>query len=585
MADLNAKTKRFSPLKPGQYILRLICAWLFGASAATFVSGVKATEEPLLNTASVAAMLITAAAVFIATCFIKSDKKAYIILIAAAETFCISVPLKEANLSVPISMGLCLILCAAVAYSDLKDINVKISNRTVYITVAALLVAMTVYIGAACIVRYNNYEIKGYDHGLFDQMFYYMKNTGLADTTFERNRLMSHFQVHCSPVFYLLLPLYIILPSSQALLVINGFILISGIVPLMFLCKKYNLSNIATVLFCACYAIYPALAGNGLWGLHENSFLAPFVLWFFYFSEKDSHIPTVVFAVLILCVKEDAPIYLAIITIYYIISGKSLKRNIPLLALSLAYFFAVTALLQKYGLGIMSNRYENYVGEDGSLIGIIKSFITNPAFTLSQAFNEKKLLFLVQLFAPLCFLPFMTKKPARLILLTPILLVNLMTNYKYMPMINYQYVIANTAILFYMSVAAYSEMGEKRKKILVCALLFSTVFALSNRLHPTYLTRTAEQTAWNEKMTSALSVIPSDASVAATNSPSGQLTQRKELYCIYTADDLKNIPDFVEYYVVRLDGSQKTEKILNAINNGNYKEYLREDGVVAIYKK
>ena len=53
----------------------------------------------------------------------------------------------------------------------------------------------------------------------------------------------------------------------------------------------------------------------------------------------------------------------------------------------------------------------------------------NPSFTLSQAFNEKKLLFLVQLFAPLCFLPFMTKKPARLILLTPILLVNLMTNY------------------------------------------------------------------------------------------------------------------------------------------------------------
>ena len=63
------------------------------------------------------------------------------------------------------------------------------------------------------------------------------------------------------------------------------------------------------------------------------------------------------------------------------------------------------------------------------------------------------------------------------------------------------------------------------------------------------------------------------------------MTQRKELYCIYTADDLKNIPDFVEYYVVRLDGSQKTEKILKEINSGDYKEFFREDGVVAIYKK
>ncbi len=584
MARISARLKR-SALKPGQYILRLIAAWLFGAAAASFASAEQATSTPVLKAYCAVALFVVTAVVFILTCFIKNDKKAYILLIAAAEIFCISVPLKEPNLSVPVCIGLCLILGAAVAYSDIRDISLRIGNRAVYITVTVLLIALTVYIGAACIVRYDNYEIKGYDHGLFDQMFYYMKNTGLADTTFERNRLMSHFQVHFSPVFYLILPFYMVFPSSQALLVINGLILISGIVPLMFLCKNYKLSNIATVLFCACYAIYPALAGNGLWGLHENSFLAPFVLWFFYFSEKDNHIPAVVFAVLILCVKEDAPIYLAIITIYYIISGKSLKRNIPLLALSLVYFFAVTALMQKYGLGIMSNRYENYVGDDGSLIGIIKSFITNPAFTLSQAFNEKKLLFLVQLFAPLCFLPFMTKKPARLILLTPILLVNLMTNYKYMPMINYQYVIANTAILFYMSVAAYSEMGEKRKKFLVCALLFSTVFALSNRLHPAYLTRTAEQKAWNEKMTSALSVIPSDASVAATNSPSGQLTQRKELYCIYTADDLESIPDFVEYYVVRLDGSKKTEKILKEIDNGDYKEFLREDGVVAIYKK
>lgn len=585
MADLKNKTKRLQPLRPRQYIQRLISAWLFGAAAATLVFEKEATKTPLTNTFSVIVLFSVAAVAFIASCFIRSDQKAFIVLIAAAEAFCISVPLKEANLSVPITMGLCLLLCAAVAYSDIKDINIKLGNRTVYIAVTALLVAMTVYIGAACIIKYNNYEIKGYDHGLFDQMFYYMKNTGLADTTFERNRLMSHFQVHFSPIFYLLLPFYMIFPSSQALLVINGFILISGIVPLLFLCKRYRLSNIASLLFCVCYAIYPALTGNGLWGLHENSFLAPFVLWFFYFSEKDSHIPSVVFAVLILIVKEDAPIYLAIITLYYILSGRSPKRNIPLFALSLAYFFAITTLMQKYGLGIMSNRYENYVGEDGSLVGIIKSFVSNPAFTLSQAFNEKKIFFLVQLFAPLCFLPFMGKKPARLILLTPILLVNLMTNYKYMPMINYQYVIANTAILFYMSVTAYAEMGEKRKKLLVCAVLFSTVFALSNRLHPSYLTRSDGQKAWNEKMTEALSIIPPDAGVAATNSPSGQLTQRKELYCIYYAEDLDSIPDSVEYYVVRLDGSKKTEKILEKINSGSYDRILEEDGVVAIYKK
>ena len=580
----NAKTKSFSPLKPGQYILRLICAWLFGASAATFVSNVKATEEPLLNTVSVAAMLIIAAGVFIATCFIKSDKKAYIILIAAAETFCISVPLKEANLSVPVSAGLCLILCAAIAYSDLKDINVKISNRTVYITVAALLVAMTVYIGAASIIKYNNYNVYGYDHGIFAQMFHNMKETGQMVTTYERNELMSHFKVHFSPIFYLLLPLYMIFPSSQALLIINGFIIISGIVPLMFLCKRFKLSNISTLLFCVCYAIYPTFTGNGFWGLHENAFLAPLILWLFYFSEKDCTIGAVIFAVLLLCVKEDAAMYLAIIALYYIVSGKSLARNFILLALSLLCFGLVTMLMQKYGLGVMSDsRFGNYIGETGSLFTMIRSVIENPSFTLAQVFTTDKLLFMLQMFMPLCFLPFLGKKPARLILLIPMLLINLMTKYSYGYNIYFQYTLGSAAILFYLSVAAYSEMGEQRKKTLICATLCSTVMACSTYLSPGYLGRTDDVKQRNEEIAQALAVIPENASVAATDSPAGNLTERNEIYYISSVNQLKkSVPEDVEYYAIRIgSGWGQMEKIVEELRKTDgLTEIVTNDSIV-----
>ena len=415
-------------------------------------------------------------------------------------------------------------------------------------------------------------------------MFHNMKESGQMVTTYERNELMSHFKVHFSPIFYLLLPLYMIFPSSQALLVINGFIIISGIVPLMFLCKRFKLSNISTLLFCVCYAIYPTFIGNGFWGLHENAFLAPLILWLFYFSEKDCTLGAVIFAVLLLCVKEDAAMYLAIIALYYIVSGKSLARNFILLALSLLCFGLVTMLMQKYGLGVMSDsRFGNYIGEDGSLFTMIRSVIENPSFTLAQVFTTDKLLFMLQMFMPLCFLPFLGKKPARLILLIPMLLINLMTKYSYGYNIYFQYTLGSAAILFYLSVAAYSEMGEQRKKTLICATLCSTVMACSTYLSPGYLGRTDDVKQRNEEIAQALAVIPENASVAATDSPAGNLTERNEIYYISSVNQLKkSVPEDVEYYAIRIgSGWGQMEKIVEELRKTDgLTEIVTNDSIV-----
>lgn len=570
----NGLTETGNPLKlkPGQYIIRLLTAWFFGSFAAVLVGDYNAFLSPLLGKGSLFALLVIGFVVFVGTCFFKRDKLVFLLLILGTELFCLSITLKIVNttISVPLSVGLCLVLCAVVAYSDLKDLDLKIKKRTLYIAVAVMLVLMTAYIGAACIVKYNNYNVYGYDHGIFAQMFHNMKETGQMVTTYERNELMSHFKVHFSPIFYLLLPLYMIFPSSQALLIINGFIIISGIVPLMFLCKRFKLSDISTLLFCVCYAIYPTFIGNGLWGLHENAFLAPLILWLFYFSEKDCTIGAVIFAVLLLCVKEDAAMYLAIIALYYIFSGKSLARNFILLALSLLCFGVVTMLMQKYGLGVMSDsRFGNYIGKDGSLFTLIRSVIENPAFTLSQVFTQEKLLFLLQMFAPLCFLPLMGKKPARLILLIPMLLINLMTRYSYGYDIYFQYTLGSAAILFYLSVAAYSEMGEKRKKTLICATLCSTVMACSTYLSPGYLGRTDDVKQRNEEIKQALSVIPDDASVAATDSPAGNLTERDELYYINSANKIySDVPKDVKYYAIRRGhGWERMEDVIEKLRD------------------
>ena len=68
------------------------------------------------------------------------------------------------------------------------------------------------------ILRYRMNYASAYDFGLFSQMYYYMDKCLLPLTTCERDGLLSHFAVHLSPIFYLLLPLYKLFPRPETLL-------------------------------------------------------------------------------------------------------------------------------------------------------------------------------------------------------------------------------------------------------------------------------------------------------------------------------------------------------------------------------
>ena len=72
--------------------------------------------------------------------------------------------------------------------------------------VAALVFFLFVSLWTVC--RVLTYRAPTYDLGIFSQMFHQMRTTGLPTTTLERDGLLSHFDVHVSPIYYLLLPFY-----------------------------------------------------------------------------------------------------------------------------------------------------------------------------------------------------------------------------------------------------------------------------------------------------------------------------------------------------------------------------------------
>lgn len=160
-----------------------------------------------------------------------------------------------------------------------------------------------------------------------------------------------------------------LIPKPETLLVLQAFIVASGAIPLMLICKNHKLTTAASCAFAAIFTLYPCFTGGCFTYIHENNFLAPLVLWLVYFCEKGKTVPMLIFTVLLLGVKEDAAVYAAVIAIYFLFASKNYKCNLFMLILSIVWFIFVTNHLSKQGAGVMTYRYGKYIYDgSGSLL-------------------------------------------------------------------------------------------------------------------------------------------------------------------------------------------------------------------------
>lgn len=476
-------------------------------------------------------------------------------------------------------LGCCALISGTVYYSKMSGIHFYLPKTALWIGAGAIMLLFTMTVGITCALKYKNHWTPCYDFGIFSQMFYYMKETGQALVTCERDGLLSHFAVHFSPIFYLLLPFYCLFPSPVTLMIGQCAVVAAGVVPLVKICRNHKLSDLSSLAFAVCYILYPTFTGGCLFYIHENNFLAPLLLFLIYFLERKKTTVVFIFALLTLIVKEDAAVYVAVVSLYFIFADKNYKCNFSLLAFSIIYFICVTYMLSAYGDGVMTWHYNNYIYDDGGVFTVIKAAVQNPLYVVYQSVTEKKIMYILQMLVPLLFMPFCSKKASRLILLIPFLLVNIMTNYVYQYNINYQYGFGSGALLIYLSVINYADMGGKRKKLLLCSVLSSVVIFIGTyggKLN--YYEYYEKNAAQREAIDYAVGLVPDDVSVSCSTFILPNMSSRKELY------HLESTEQSTEYYVVdlRLDkGRERVEEFYTE----DFEILFLKENVVGVFKR
>jgi len=369
------------------------------------------------------------------------------------------------------SLGLCLPLYFALRWSFTEQRfpfgQPKIPMWVTWAAAGALFLAFTLVMGCASILRYKTYNATNFDLGLFAQMFEYLRKTGHAWTTLERNRLLTHFGVHCSPVYYLLLPFYMLVPRVETLLVLQAAGVAAGVFAVRGIARElFGDSPRLIAAACLLYVLNPTMPQGTLFDFHENKFLAVFLLWAVYFMLRKKPVPLMIFSVLVLSVKEDAAIYVAALALFLLFAqnweGKKKEQvftGMGMIAVSAIWFIGAMAVVRHYGDGVMVDRLRNYFlpGSEGGFADVAMVVLSDLGYVIKQVFTQPKVEFLLWVFLPLGFAPFLAKKGSAWLLMLPLLVINLLTDYVYQYAVGYQYTYGTVTLAIVLALLALKD--------------------------------------------------------------------------------------------------------------------------------
>ncbi len=478
--------------------------------------------------------------------------------------------------------------------------GITIDRRITLILACLLFVVMTVVFGYFTSLKYRSFNNHAFDFGIFAQMYERMAVSGAPETTLERSYLMSHFGVHFSPIFYLFLPGYWIFRSPLYLFYLQAAVVAAGVFAVWLIAGKLGLSGKMTLALILIYSFYPCLMNGTFYDFHENKFLTTIILFLFYFIVSKRALWTFVFSLLLLSVKEDAAIYLICIALFVMIYRKEIWRGAVMLAMAIVYFIIANQAVASFGTeGVMMDRLSDYfVNGEKTYGSVFRTIFFDAGYLIKQCFKADKIPFILWMFAPVLFAPFMTKRISSLILLLPILPINIMQSWIYQSDVDFQYTYGIAGLIFMSALFVILQLKADTRRVVVMTSVILCLVMSAALVYPKLKRNDAMYkqmaTAYGENTLSDMeelcASVPADASVTASSNVSPHLYRVEQLYIImHSYDSLreqgikdgKAVGTDTDYYVI--DSRYDTTELKNQMGGGY--DLVGSAGSLELYKR
>ena len=426
------------------------------------------------------------------------------------------------------------------------------------VAVAAIWATYGIFFSRLAIVNHHALNTRTIDLGYYDNIFYHSIHGNPLGCSFLKAGY--HGSAHFDPILILLSPLYLLYPRAEMLLVLQAVWLGAGVVPVYLIAANKLGRRAPAVVLAAMYALYPALHGANMYEFHSLSLLSSILLWLVYFLECGSRRGYYLVLIPALLCREDVALLLCFLSIYTILSRRPGAARVgwTTIGVSLLYFVIVKRFFMTSADVFMSGKdsysfayyYEDLIPNKNGIAGIIVSVVTNPLFVVKTMFAEAKLVYLITLFLPLAFLPFLAKT-ARWMLGYGLLFTLLATRtavfspaFQYsVTLIPFAFALTPIALRQIEDGALPAQLGLDGRRLasgflgaaLVASLLVSWKFGgfLENQAFRGGFSRVARGVTPAEKLTYAwvnetAALIPPGASVGTTNKLGCHVSNRKD---------------------------------------------------------
>lgn len=390
---------------------------------------------------------------------------------------------------------------------------------------------------------------------------------------------------HCHFILFIIAPIFALFPHPLTILFLQTLALGLAALPIYFIAKDQLDAKLGW-LTVFLYLIYPALAYANLFEFHPTAFATFFLAMTLLFFLRNNFTGFCVFMVLSLLCQENVAFGIFMIGVWAIFLERDRRFILTPILISILWFLACFYIIMPYSGRGQIKLISFYAHMGKSPPEIVAGIFLHPVKFIVTVFSRDNLIFLLQLFAPLCFLPLLSYEG--ILLALPFLLQHILSNRFTEKLLIFHYAAEILPFIFLGCIFGLKRLKEKGGLSAFSRLLL-VIFAIFFAIYTGPLARLGvnghllKKNRLDKEKGGLIKMIPPNAGVVATFDFLSHLAKRKELFSFHNvilglypySEKIFELPSSVDFALVDfsdsltrylLDSAAMDKKIIRAIN-------------------
>ncbi|MFZ5516454.1 MAG: DUF2079 domain-containing protein [Candidatus Zhuqueibacterota bacterium] len=450
------------------------------------------------------------------------------------------------------------------------------------------------------IIRYESFSASVYDLGIMIQTVWNTSQGWLLQESVNMGYPMMRFwMAHWEFIYVPIALIYRLFSSPYTLLILHAAVVALGAVPIYKLAYDKSGNGSIAFSFSVSYLLYPAIQNATLCDVHGVTFAAPFLLFAFYYLQKNKIGLFALFSAIAISCREDSALLILMMGVYAFLILKKRKLGIIVAIVGFSWFFiwyermAIRSMLGLPEFIIMEGAEAHW-----DHLARLKD---DPFYLVSFLAKKYNIRYFIYLFGPVLLLSLFS--PMTLLMALPMFAINLLSSYYYTHDVEHYYsatiapFIYISAIYGFEKIQDYLRIRHHKKLpwlrampilILLSSLIF--FFLKSNAFDAGKWTITDH----HRTIKKVIAHIPEQASLSADAKLATHAAERHELYAF---NDHAYDADYVlyDFYAPKVALVTRTtfhlpffwadnDSIRNVLANEAYGIVVYEDGVCLFEK-